>query len=387
MAKKNKAHYSGIGGQAVLEGVMMKNGEKYAVAVRKPDGEIEVEVENYQGVLHGSKIKNIPFIRGIFNFVDSLLLGSKALNYSADFYEEEDAKETVVDKALNKVTGGNAEKVLTAIVTLFSIVLAVGIFILLPYFITSFFEEYIRSRVLMSIIEGAIRIAIFLLYTVLISLMKDIKRLYMYHGAEHKCINCIERGRPLTVGNVMRSSRIHKRCGTSFMFFVMFVSIILFFFIQVSNPVVKVILRILLIPVIAGISYELIRLAGRSNNIFVRILSAPGMMIQKLTTKEPTKDMILVAIASIDAVFDWKAYLKEEFGYEESDEPREEEDEEEQSEKKSKKGKAEFVEVKTVENSSEAEKGSNKISSATEEISENQEVDTNTEDMGQEHEL
>lgn len=375
MAKKNKAHYSGIGGQAVLEGVMMKNGEKYAVAVRKPDGEIEVEVDNYQGVLHGSKIKNIPFVRGVFNFADSLILGSKCLNYSADFYEEEDAKETVVDKALNKVTKGNAEKVLTTIVTLFSVVLAVGIFIVLPYFITSFFEEYVRSRVLMSIIEGAIRIAIFLLYTVLISLMKDIKRLYMYHGAEHKCINCIERGRPLTVGNVMRSSRIHKRCGTSFMFFVMFVSIILFFFIQVSNPVIKVVLRILLIPVIAGISYELIRLAGRSNNIFVRILSAPGMLIQKLTTKEPTKDMILVAIASIDAVFDWKAYLKEEFGYEETDEPKEEDDEEEQTDKKSKKVKSEFVEVKTEESGSE------------EEVSEKKDSESNTEDMGQEHEL
>ncbi len=375
MAKKNKAHYSGIGGQAVLEGVMMKNGEKYAVAVRKPDGEIEVEVDNYQGVLHGSKIKNIPFVRGVFNFADSLILGSKCLNYSADFYEEEDAKETVVDKALNKVTKGNAEKVLTTIVTLFSVVLAVGIFIVLPYFITSFFEEYVRSRVLMSIIEGAIRIAIFLLYTVLISLMKDIKRLYMYHGAEHKCINCIERGRPLTVGNVMRSSRIHKRCGTSFMFFVMFVSIILFFFIQVSNPLIKVVLRILLIPVIAGISYELIRLAGRSNNIFARILSAPGMLIQKLTTKEPTKDMILVAIASIDAVFDWKAYLKEEFGYEETDEPKEEDDQEEQTDKKSKKVKSEFVEVKTEESGSE------------EEVSEKKDSESNTEDMGQEHEL
>ena len=381
MAKKTKAHYSGIGGQAVLEGVMMKNGEKYAVAVRKPDGEIEVEIENYQGVLHGSKIKNIPFIRGVFNFLDSLMLGSKCLNYSAEFYEEENAKETVVDKALNKVTKGNAEKVLTAIVTLFSIVLAVGIFIVLPYFITSFFKEYVRSHVLMTIIEGVILIAIFLLYTVLISLMKDIKRLYMYHGAEHKCINCIERGRPLTVGNVMRSSRIHKRCGTSFMFFVMFVSIILFFFIQVSNPVVKVVLRILLIPVIAGISYELIRLAGRSNNVFVKILSAPGMMIQKLTTKEPTKDMILVAIASIDAVFDWKTYLKNEFGYEESDEPKEEEDEEEQSEKKGKKVKAEFVELKPEEN------GSNGESSSTGEVSENKDSDLNTEDMGQEHEL
>lgn len=321
MAKKRRAHYSGIGGQAVLEGVMMKNKEKYAVAVRKPDGEIEVEVENYQGVLHGNRLKELPFIRGVFNFVDSMILGTKCLNYSASFYEDEDAKETVVDRALNKVTRGKAEKVFTAIVTVFSIALAVGIFIVLPYFITSQFKEYVRSNALMTLIEGAIRILIFLLYVLGISLMKDIKRLYMYHGAEHKCINCLEKGRPLTVRNVMHSSRLHKRCGTSFMFFVMFVSIILFFFIQVSNPLAKVALRILLIPVIAGISYELIRLAGRSSNVFVKLLSAPGMLIQRLTTKEPSKDMVEVAIASVEAVFDWKNYLAEEFGYEEKEAP------------------------------------------------------------------
>lgn len=321
MAKKRRAHYSGIGGQAVLEGVMMKNKEKYAVAVRKPDGEIEVEVENYQGVLHGNRLKELPFVRGVFNFVDSMILGTKCLNYSASFYEDEDAKETVVDRALNKVTRGKAEKVFTAIVTIFSIALAVGIFIVLPYFITSQFKEYVRSNALMTLIEGAIRILIFLLYVLGISLMKDIKRLYMYHGAEHKCINCLEKGRPLTVRNVMHSSRLHKRCGTSFMFFVMFVSIILFFFIQVSNPLAKVALRILLIPVIAGISYELIRLAGRSSNVFVKLLSAPGMLIQRLTTKEPSKDMVEVAIASVEAVFDWKNYLAEEFGYEEKEAP------------------------------------------------------------------
>ena len=321
MAKKRKAHYSGIGGQAVLEGVMMKNKEKYAVAVRKPDGEIEVEVENYQGLLHGNGFKELPFVRGIFNFADSMILGTKCLNYSASFYEDEDAKETVVDRALNKMTRGRAEKVFTAMITIVSILLAVGIFIVLPYFITSHFKEYVRSNALMTLIEGAIRILIFLFYVLGISFMKDIKRLYMYHGAEHKCINCLERGKPLTVRNVMHSSRLHRRCGTSFMFFVMFVSIILFFFIQVSNPLAKVALRILLIPVIAGISYELIRLAGRSSNIFVRLLSVPGMLIQRLTTKEPSKDMVEVAIASVEAVFDWKHYLAEEFGYEEKDAP------------------------------------------------------------------
>ncbi|MEE0397059.1 MAG: DUF1385 domain-containing protein [Lachnospiraceae bacterium] len=318
MAKKKHSHYSGIGGQAVLEGVMMKNKEKYAVAVRKPNGEIEVELENHQGVGCNSVFKNLPFIRGIFNFVDSMVLGTRCLNFSAEFYEDEEEQETKFDKFLNKITGGKAEKVLSAFVVAFSVILAAAIFIVLPYFITSLFKAYVRSSILMTIIEGCIRILIFLLYVVGISAMKDIKRLYMYHGAEHKCINCIERGKPLTVRNVMRSSRLHKRCGTSFMFFVLFISIILFFFIQVSNPVLKIVLRILLIPVIAGISYEIIRLAGRSDNIFIKILSAPGMAIQKLTTKEPTKDMVEVGIASVEAVFDWKKFLIEEFNYDPS---------------------------------------------------------------------
>lgn len=315
MAGKKCRRYSGIGGQAVLEGVMMKNKEKYAVAVRKPNGEIEVELENYQGLLHGSKIKELPFIRGVFNFVDSLMLGTKVLNYSASFYEEEET-ESKFDKAVDKMSKGNGEKVLTTLVTIISIVLAVGIFVVLPYFISALFEEYIRNRSLMAIIEGIIRIFIFLLYIVGISAMKDIKRLYQYHGAEHKCINCIEKGRPLTVRNVMRSSRQHKRCGTSFLFFVMIVSIVLFFFIRVDNVLLKVVLRILLMPVVAGISYEIIRLAGRSDNILVRILSAPGMLIQRLTTKEPDESMVEVAIASVEAVFDWKKYLYENFGYE-----------------------------------------------------------------------
>ena len=313
---RRKSRYSGIGGQAVLEGVMMKNKEKYAVAVRKPDGEIEVEVETYQGLAHGSKFKELPFIRGIFNFLDSLILGTRALNYSASFYEEEEGKETKFDKAMYQMSGGNGEKLLSGIVTVISIMLAVGIFIVLPYFISSLFESFIRNRSLMAIIEGVIRIALFLLYVWGISAMKDIRRLYQYHGAEHKCINCIEKGRPLTVHNVMRSSRLHKRCGTSFIFFVMLVSIVLFFFIQVDNVAEKVILRILLMPVVAGISYEIIRLAGRTDNVFIKILSAPGMWIQRMTTREPDESMAEVAIASVEAVFDWKKYLQDTFGYE-----------------------------------------------------------------------
>ncbi len=312
MSDKKKLCYSGIGGQAVLEGIMMKNQDNYAIAVRKPDGKIEVKMDTHQGLLHGKKIKELPFIRGIFNFVDSLVLGMKCLNFSASFYEEEE-EETSLDKALNKLSKEKAEAIVSGVVTVVSILLAVGLFIVLPYFLSSLLKDYILNASLLAIIEGLIRIAIFVLYVWGISAMKDIKRLYMYHGAEHKCINCLERGRELNVKNVKRSSRLHKRCGTSFMFFVLFVSIILFFFIRVENPVYKVLLRIALMPVVAGISYEIIRLAGRSNNILVKILSAPGMLIQRMTTKEPDEDMIEVAIAAVEAVYDWKAFLNENF--------------------------------------------------------------------------
>lgn len=315
MAKK-KQKYSGIGGQAVLEGVMMKNKEQYAVAVRKPDGEIEVEVEHYNGIMHGSRIMKIPFVRGIFQFVDSLILGMHSLNFSASFYEDEEAKETAADKAFNKIFKDKAEKVFSGLVMVFSLAIAIGIFMVLPYFVISRFEEYIRSESFLAILEGVLRILIFVGYVLAISLMKDIRRVYMYHGAEHKCINCIEKGAPLTVREVMRCSKQHRRCGTSFLLFVMFVSVILFFFIRVENPVYRVLIRIALIPVIAGISYEIIRLAGKSNNIFVRMISAPGMWLQRLTTREPDESMVEVAIAAVEAVFDWKAYIFETFGYE-----------------------------------------------------------------------
>lgn len=314
MARRRHCRYSGIGGQAVLEGVMMKNKDRYAVAVRRQDGGIAVEINNYSGIFGGSIVNRIPFVRGIFNFIDSLVLGMRALNYSASFYEEEDSNSD------GKPGNGVGDKLLNGLVTCFAVVMALGIFVVLPYYLTSLLSGSLRNRSLMTIIEGAMRIVIFLLYVVGISLMKDIRRLYRYHGAEHKCINCIERGRPLTVKNAMRSSRLHKRCGTSFIFFVLIVSIILFFFIQVENPVYRVLLRILLMPVIAGISYEIIRLAGRSDNILVRIISAPGMAVQRMTTKEPDKEMVEVAIAAVEAVFDWKGYLRENFGYEDEDE-------------------------------------------------------------------
>ena len=316
MRKIKRTCMSGIGGQAVLEGIMMKNKDLYSVSVRKPDGEIDVETEEYHGVLHGSPLKKIPFVRGIFMFLDSLILGMRTLTYSASFYEDEEAKVTTTDKVMNKLFGEKAEKVLMGITVAISLVLAVAIFMLLPYFISSFFMTYIRNTSLLALLEGLLRIIIFVAYVFAISAMKDIRRVYMYHGAEHKCINCIEHGHELTVENVKKASRLHKRCGTSFLLFVMLVSVVLFIFIQVQSPILRVVLRIVLIPVIAGISYEIIRLAGSSNNIIVRILSAPGMWLQRLTTKEPDESMIEVAIKSVEAVFDWKTFLSEKFSNE-----------------------------------------------------------------------
>lgn len=325
MARKKGICPSGIGGQAVIEGVMMKNQDLYAVAVRKPNGEIEIDTEEYHGILHGSAIKKVPFIRGVFNFVDSLILGMRTLTYSASFYEDEEAKETKTDKAMGKMFGANAEKVMMGCTVALSIVLAVAIFMILPYFLSSFFEKYVRNTSLLALIEGVIRIAIFLIYVVAISLMQDIKRVYMYHGAEHKCINCIEHGHVLNVHNVKRSSRLHRRCGTSFLLIVMIVSVVLFILIRVENPAMRLGLRLLLIPVIAGISYEIIRLAGRSENPIVKLISAPGLALQKLTTREPDEAMIEVAIKSVEAVFDWRAFLGENFDYEEYKKGSEEE--------------------------------------------------------------
>lgn len=317
MANKRQAQYSGIGGQAVLEGVMMKNKTKYAVAVRKPDGDIDVQVEEYRGVCGDRKFSKLPLIRGVFAFVDSLVLGMRVTMHSASFYEEEEEPgDTPTEK---KASGGRADDIMMGITVAVSVVIAVGLFMLLPFLISDLLGRYIRNASLVAILEGVFRILIFVGYIAAISLMKDIRRLYMYHGAEHKCINCIERGRPLTVKNVMRSSRQHKRCGTSFLLFVVLVSVIVFFFIRVDNMALKLVLRLLLVPVIAGISYEIIRLAGRSNNILIQIISAPGLWMQRLTTKEPDEDMVAVAIASVEAVFDWKAYLEETFGYEAED--------------------------------------------------------------------
>lgn len=302
---------SNIGGQAVLEGIMMKHGAEYAVAVRKPDGEIFVKKEEYHNIVKWKKLTEIPFVRGVFNFIDSMVLGIRTLTYSASFYEdEEEAKELTEAEALKKE---KQEKWLMGGTVAFSVVAAVAIFMVLPYLLTDFLKSKVSSYTVRTVIEGFVRIGIFIGYVLLISRMKDIQRTFMYHGAEHKCINCIEHGLPLTVENVRGSSRQHKRCGTSFLFLVLFISILLLLLIRVDSAVMRVTVRILLLPVIAGISYEVLKLAGRSDNFLINLVSAPGLAIQKLTTKEPDDDMIEVAIQAVEAVFDWRAYEAENF--------------------------------------------------------------------------
>ena len=299
---------SNIGGQAVLEGVMMKNGDQYAVAVRKPDGEIALQKEVYDGIVKWKKLTKIPFVRGIFSFVDSLVLGMKTLSYSASFFEEEEEEELTEKEAEKKE---KQENLIMGITMACSIVIAVAIFMVLPYLLSNLLKPFVPGRFARTVIEGIVRIVLFISYILLISKMKDIQRVFMYHGAEHKCINCIEHGMDLTVENVRKSSKQHKRCGTSFLFFVLFVSIIVCFFITTESPVLRVLLRIALLPVIAGISYEIIRLAGNTEHPVVELLSKPGLALQNLTTKEPDDDMIEVAICSVEAVFDWKKYQKE----------------------------------------------------------------------------
>ena len=305
---------SNIGGQAVLEGIMMRHGDDYAVAVRKQDGEIFVQKEEYHSVIKWKALTKIPFIRGVFNFIDSMVLGIKTLMFSAEFYEDEE--EVKSEKELTEEEIAKKEKqekwMMNATVAI-SVVIAVAVFMVLPYFLSSLLKPLMPSYHLRTLVEGFVRIGIFILYIALISRMDDIQRTFMYHGAEHKCINCIEHGLPLTVDNVRISSRQHKRCGTSFLFFVLAISIILLMLIQVESPLMRVIVRIALIPVIAGISYEVLKLAGRSENPIINLLSRPGLAIQKLTTKEPDDSMIEVAIQAVEAVFDWRAYEAENF--------------------------------------------------------------------------
>ncbi|MBR1440890.1 MAG: DUF1385 domain-containing protein [Lachnospiraceae bacterium] len=303
---KVKRCFSGIGGQAVLEGIMMKNQDKYAVAVRKPNGEIAVEVKEASGGLSNSVLKKIPFIRGVFVLIDSLVLGIRSLNMSAEYFDEEEPREDG-----QKTAKKAADNLWSVFTTMLAIAIALAVFVVLPYYLAEFLNTWIRNDSLMALIEGLLRVVIFVAYVAGISLMKDIRRVYMYHGAEHKCINCIENGLSLNVTNVMKSSRQHKRCGTSFMLYVMIISIIIFFFIRVDMVWLRVLLRFVMIPVVAGLSYEFIRFAGSHEGPVINALSAAGLWLQGLTTKEPDESMAEVAIAAVNAVFDWKAFQEE----------------------------------------------------------------------------
>ena len=301
---------SGIGGQAVIEGVMMKNMDRYAVSVRKPNGKIETKVEECVSFAEKHPLFQLPVFRGMANFLESMVIGMKTLNYSASFYEdEEEQTESRTEQLLEKILGEKAEKIIMGIVLVFSLAISIGLFMILPYIASEALGKLIRNEYVILFMEGIIRIAIFLGYIVLISRMEDIKRVFMYHGAEHKTINCLEAGVPLTPENVDNFSRLHKRCGTSFIFIVMIISMVFFFFIRVDTIWLRIVLRLLFLPLVAGVSYEFIRLAGSSDHPLVQIFSKPGLALQRLTTKEPDHSMIEVAIASVEGVFDWREYL------------------------------------------------------------------------------
>ena len=293
-----------------MEGVMMKNMDRYAVSVRKPNGKIETKVEECVSFAEKHPLFQLPVFRGMVNFLESMVIGMKTLNYSASFYEdEEEQTESRTEQLLEKILGEKAEKIIMGIVLVFSLAISIGLFMILPYIASEALGKLIRNEYVILFMEGIIRIAIFLGYIVLISQMEDIKRVFMYHGAEHKTINCLEAGVPLTPENVDNFSRLHKRCGTSFIFIVMIISMVFFFFIRVDTIWLRIVLRLLFLPLVAGVSYEFIRLAGSSDHPLVQIFSKPGLALQKLTTKEPDHSMIEVAIASVEGVFDWREYL------------------------------------------------------------------------------
>ncbi|MDF2941193.1 MAG: hypothetical protein K0S01_51 [Herbinix sp.] len=347
---------SGIGGMAVMEGVMMKNKDEYAVAVRKPNNEIAVEKNVHKDISDKIKLFKLPVFRGMLAFVDSMLIGVKVLNFSASFFEEEEEK-TLTEKQRKKLEKKNENKakmsesdfaveevsithsdevslenteskdsinqeemkevkedkssaLFMALAVLVSIVISVSLFMVLPVLLTNLLTRLIENRFLISFIEGIVRLSIFMGYVILASRMPEIKRVFMYHGAEHKTINCLESGFELTVENVKWQSKQHKRCGTSFMLLVMLISLVFFMILPSGNLLWRVLSRIILVPFIAGVSYEFIRLAGKSESKIVHILSQPGLWMQGLTTKEPDDAMIEVAIESVGAVFDWRAFLE-----------------------------------------------------------------------------
>lgn len=302
--EKCPAFKTSIGGQALMEGILMRGPEKEAIVVRKPDGTLEEKVESVTSPKDKFSPFGWPIIRGSVNFVDTMIKGVKALTYSASFLpEEEDAEPDKVDKWIEKhFTAEKAQKIIIGVSVVIGLVVSVGLFILLPTILAGLFYNAVESRILRNLIEGVIRIVIFLLYMILASKMKEIKRVWMYHGAEHKTIFCYEAGLPLTVENAKIQPRLHPRCGTSFMIIVMVVSILVFSVVNVESVWLRMALRLALLPVTVGISYELIKYAGRHDNWFTRIISAPGKALQLITTKEPDDDMLEVAIRSLELV-------------------------------------------------------------------------------------
>ena len=303
--------YSGIGGQAVIEGIMMMKGEDYAVAVRRPDKEIEVKKDTYQSITKKAKILQLPFVRGVFRFADSMIIGMRSLTYSASFFEDdEDAEPGKFEQFLDRVFGEKLESAIMAAVLVISFILAIGIFMLLPLGIANLFKGVITSDHLMAVLEGVIRIAIFIIYIKLVSRMEDIRRKFMYHGAEHKTIFCYERGLELTVENARRMPRHHPRCGTSFLFVVIVVAVLascVVFALPVvrevaANPIVRILLHLLLLPIVVAVTYEINRFIGRHDNPVTRALSAPGMWMQNFTTFEPDDSMLEVAIHALKLV-------------------------------------------------------------------------------------
>ena len=291
-----------IGGQALIEGIMMRGPEKDAIVIRGKDG-LTVEVSPRK-LNPPNSWKNWPFIRGVFNFFDAQIVGVKALLRSADLAPDEMQEEpSKFDKWLEKKLGSEAfQKAIVGIAVAMGLLLSVGLFFLLPMVIGGFFDKIITSTLLLNLVEGVIRMVIFMAYMILVSRMPDMKRVFSYHGAEHKTIRCYEAKLPLTVENVRKMTRLHPRCGTSFLFLVVFISIIVGSFISWDNPAIRMLLKLALIPVVVGISYELIKLAGRSDGILTRIISAPGMWLQRITTCEPDDSQIECAIAALEAV-------------------------------------------------------------------------------------
>ena len=310
----SKKKYSGIGGQAVLNGIMMRCRDEYSLAVRLDDGSIIVEKSKYEMLKDKYKIISFPFIRGIFAMVDSLILGTKTLGRSAELaVENEEIVETKFEKFLKEKFGKKGEDFLLGLITIVSFIIALMIFMLLPAGVGSLIRIFIKNRLIVSVAEGLFRIILFVFYIKLISFMPEINQTFMYHGSEHKCINCIESGLDLTVENVIKSSKEHKRCGTSFLVIVMMISIVFFMFIQIEDIKIKFLSRILLIPIVAAISYELLLFMGKFDNKFVDIISKPGIWMQGLTTKEPTEKQVEVAIRAVNEVFDWKKFIKDNF--------------------------------------------------------------------------